>query len=107
MDLGHRFRIIKPNEDIREALADLTDEDFNGNNGEDYYSVIETEIGNMSISRLDYSFTKAKNEMIDPSKVDLIRRVLEDNYADAYYKDESIEIHEVDKSIFVSIAYMC
>ena len=50
---------------IKDAIGRLTDEDFNGNNGEEYYTEIEIDGKKISMSKLDAAWlqeTAGKSE---------------------------------------------
>lgn len=103
---GMDFKLNKINkhaskEEVKSFLSALTDEDFNGNNGCDYF--IEKNINNKTIllSELD-------SHMLDfESKTnlnDFINTVLNDNYSNSYYCDFKCETIEMNDFIIVAFA---
>jgi hypothetical protein len=96
-----KFTIGK--DDVKSFLEGITDEDYNGHNGPDYFTKLHTEFGDMLISRLEKAFFKCKVE--GASEEQTIRDILEDNYSDPYYRDSSVKVEKYQDCIFVSIAY--
>lgn len=86
-------------EELRVHLAKLTDEDFNGNNGEDYHIEVNGEL----MSRLD-SFMCNYKPNCDLST--FINDVLTDNYSDGYYNDYKINMIELENNLVVSLSYI-
>ena len=88
-------------EDVKKFLINLTDEDFNGNNGEDYFTEAIIDGKTQLISRLD-------NCMLDINNYnnleDFIAYVLKCNYEDGYYTEYSYEIKTLDDNIVVALA---
>lgn len=84
---------------IKEILSQLTDDEFNGNNGEEYYITFESKL----MSKLDF-YMKMYSKEIDLS--DFVRRVCEDNYSDCCYQDFKVKIVEVENSLIISLSYI-
>ena len=83
--------------DVKNLLARLTDEDFNGNNGEDYYIRDD----GCFMSKLDHWMRR-----FDEYKTleAFIRDVLVDNYSDPYYYDYDIKIKDMGNTLAVACA---
>lgn len=83
--------------DVKNLLARLTDEDFNGNNGEDYYIRDD----GYFMSKLDHWMRR-----LDEYKTleAFIRDVLVDNYSDPYYYDYDIKIKDMGNTLAVACA---
>ena len=88
-------------EEVKNLLSKMTDEDFNGNNGEDYFIEVDVNGELKSMSYLDSWMTKY--EAYDSLKK-FIYDVLNSNYSDSYYADSDIEIREVQDTLIVACA---
>lgn len=79
-------------ENIKKAIKNLTDEDFNGNNGEDYYTSIKINNDEVSMSELDAEWLsvtagKSDDEIIN-NACSIIERIVSSNYEEeTYYED--------------------
>lgn len=94
-------------QEMHDFLSKLTDEDFNGNNGEDYFIEIETSTGPKLISRLESCMRNYDVEKSIKEKMNFISSVIEANYSsDSYYKDYDISIDNINDHIVVSIAIL-
>ena len=102
-----KVETVKYNEDkeyLKGVLHHLTDDDFNGNNGQEYFQ--EDNNGNLR-SRLDISFEKNWNDAsVTPTQ--LIERVLSNNYNDNCYSQFSVNTTVIGdcKQIVISLAYV-
>lgn len=120
--MGYSFgsdkRIIKKEgltlEAFKLPLKELCDEDYNGNNGEDYFTTVTDCNGvNFKISHFDYAWGKAI-EGIDTSNLDVsklvqvAKAVLNDNYDDGgyYYSDYSVDVFDTTDFIIIVVSYM-
>lgn len=98
-------------ENLKKVIAELTDEDFNGNNGEDYFTEIEVDGELVSMSFLDASWLdmtegKTEEEIINNACY-IIETIVSDNYDDEeYYEDFIVRAIETIDSIVCIVAYM-
>lgn len=97
--------------ELYEFLANLTDEDFNGNNGEDYFIEIETSTGPKLVSKLEACFENYDEEYDEENEVlykkNFIFSVINSNYSsDNYYKDYDIVVDSILDIITVSVAIL-
>lgn len=93
---------------LKDILHDLTDEDFNGNNGEDYFIPV-TENGNEVLkSRLDASWDLALEKYSKDDFTNILNYVITDAYTydTGYYRDYSLDVIETNDTIFVTVSYM-
>lgn len=86
-------------EEVQKLLSKMTDEDFNGNNGEEYFIDFEINGKVKNMSNLDFWMTK-----FDSYKTlkEFIFDVLESNYSDAYYTNYDVKIEEVQDTLVVA-----
>lgn len=101
------FKVDDCLEDVKEQLRSMTDNDFNGYNGEDYF--IEAEDGTL-MSKLDkywIDFNKDECSIKEKSVENLIWYMLDKNYSEQYYDSVEIELTKVAGNIVVSLAYTC
>ena len=84
-------------------LKDLTDEDYNGNNGPDYFVKLHTEFGDFLVSRLEKDFIRCRVQK--KNRLETVQYILDSNYSDSYYREPSIEDSQYGDLIFVSVAY--
>lgn len=93
-------------DEVRMLLAKMTDEDFNGNNGKDYYveEIIDGKVQLMS--SLDSCMMKF--EEYDNIE-DFIEYVLDCNYSESYYTNYDVVIKNIADTLVVSLAsaYSC
>lgn len=103
--------VLKENLDlakVKEILKDLCDEDFNGNNGEDYFVKDLDSNGNkILVSALEktFSYATSKPETFD-TFASIIKYVLEKNYGNDTYCDYNVHVVDTKESIVISISYM-
>lgn len=93
-------------EEVKNLLSKMTDEDFNGNNGEDYFVEVNIDGKLQNMSNLDYWMTKFESY---ENLKDFIYDVLESNYSDLYYTNHDIEIKEIHDTLVLACAsaYSC
>jgi hypothetical protein len=99
--IKHYAIIINSNDtdtEIINKLKTITDDDFNGNNGDKYLYPF---FRNKYKSNLEGLYHTNKKNI--QSKDDLINFILENCYSDSYYKEHSIEIIEQNESLFISV----
>lgn len=90
--------------EIYNCLHYLTDEDFNGNNGSDYYMTFETPTGTKSMSRLEGAMMNL-NEYNELGE--FIEYVLADNYAlDPYYADYQVFTTVVYDTLVIVLSFI-
>lgn len=95
---------LRANEkEIYDCLHELTDEDYNGNNGEEYYMTFHTSTGSKRIARLDEAMTHL-NEYDELTE--FIEFVIGDCYFDPYYEDFNLKITVVYDTIVIVLAYI-
>lgn len=107
MVLGHKHETIvkeSSKKELLEILSGLTDDDYNGTSGENHFVVLDTEFGDVLVSRLERDFLRCRAKKMTDAEI--IRDILDSNYSDSYYKEPSIEATEDGNFIFVSIAYL-
>lgn len=107
MSLGHKHEVINigdTDDDFFNVLKDLTDEDYNGNNGKEYYTTMNTEFGDISVSRLEKDFTRCRVQK--KNRLETVQDILDSNYSDSYYREPSVEVSEHGDLIFISVAYI-
>lgn len=114
-------------EGLRRIIRNLTDSDYNGSNGEDYFKEISKEEYDIlnekgytvseyqeefKVSHLDFMWNKCtekfnSDEEILYSDKDIIQDILEDNYdgEDSYYEFSAVEVVEIENTIVVFLAY--
>jgi len=101
----HHTTIINNNDEdseIIEKLKKITDEDFNGGNGEEHlFPFFKNKFNN----NLEGCYYTDKNNI--QAKDDLINLVLEYCYSDNYYKGHNIKIIEQNEFLFVSVVAVC
>lgn len=95
---------------IKEAIRNITDEDFNGNNGEDYFTEVEIDGVEVSMSQLEASWLEAtKNkteEEILKNACSIIESIVSSNYDDdGYYEGHLFRAIETKDSIVCLLAY--
>ena len=94
---------------LLEELKGLFDDDFNGNNGEEYTS--EEAISKGYNSNLSCCFDLLKKEVSDALPLvekyfHVIQKLIDMNYSDSYYKGYAYTVEKLDENrIHVSIAY--
>lgn len=97
-------------ENIKNIIVELTDEDFNGNNGEDYFTTIEVDGELISMSHLDASWLDmtegTTEEEIINNACSIIETIVSENYADGYYSGSIVRAIETIDSIVCIVAYM-
>lgn len=94
-------------EEMHKFLASLTDEDFNGNNGEDYFEEVETPTGPKLMSALDKCMKDYNVEKSIQDKKKFIFSVIDSNYICAScYKDHDINVDNINDYITVSVAIL-
>lgn len=95
-------------EKLKKIIHTMTDEDFNGNNGEDYFISVKENGKEISKSRLDYAWDYALELKAKEDFVGILDYVLTEAYTydSYYYQDYSLEIIETPDKIFVIISYM-
>lgn len=115
---GSESKVIKKEEltleEFKSTLRELCDEDYNGNNGEDYFTTVTDSNGvNFKISHFDYAWGKAicdiDSDDIDMSKLaNIAKSILIDNYDDGgyYYSDYSVDVFDTIDSIIIVVSYM-
>lgn len=89
----------KENEEFKEKLESLCDEDYNGNNGEEYF----IDINGTLISQFDAIWNDLINKGYTYEYV--IENILNDNYNNSYYTKYKLEITKINHYIVVSLAY--
>lgn len=89
-------------EDVENFLKKITDEDFNGKNGDDYY----IEVNGTEMSKLNAHMLNFKAGCDDWELVEFIEKVLKNNYSDGYYVDSKIEVFQVENSIVACVSYI-
>lgn len=102
-NLTLKVKVLKDCSDLkslRNLLHDMTDEDYNGNNGKDYF--MKDGKGNLR-SELDIVFEKCLNKSMTTKQT--IEYILKDNYNNGYYEAYSIKTIVIDNIIIVSLAY--
>ena len=97
--LEHKFEMLKvkenyTKEEVKEFLSKLTDDDFNGSNGE---CLLEN-----GESFLDWSMKKMG--LYENDIKGFIKFVLANAYGEGYYEQVLIKITQVDSFIIVSMA---
>ena len=98
---SYTLKLNSTNEEIYNCLHFLTDEDFNGNNGTEYFTIMETPEGDKKISHLDASmmfiggFTNLS---------EFIEDVIKKNYSDDYYSDYKLSIVTVYDSLVIVLS---
>lgn len=96
---------------IKNIIKELTDEDFNGNNGEDYYTKVEIDGKIISMSKLDAAWYyethgKSEKEIIEDA-CNIIQSIVSSNYEDDYYYEDSfVRVIETSDSIVCVIVCM-
>lgn len=110
LTLNHKTRKIyayATKEEMHKFLANLTDEDFNGNNGEDYFIEIETSDGPKLVSVLESCMRNYDVEKSIKEKMNFISSVIEANYSsDSYYRDYDINVDNINDYIIASVAIL-
>lgn len=104
--LGMVHSVINLNEkgSLHGGLSELTDADFNGENGEEY--ACEKARAEGFECDLDYYYNKAKNKYVADHKA-IISYVLNKCYEHHYYSDFNYHIVNMnDNQICVVVAYM-
>ena len=95
---------------IKNAIKILTDEDFNGNNGKDYYTQIEIDGKLVSMSELDAMWLKETAGKTDEEIVNdvcvIIESIVSSNYEKYYYEDSIVRVIETNNSIVCIVACM-
>lgn len=105
--LGFKTQFVSK-DTLLEDLKELTDEDFNGNNGLECTSDIAIENG--FDTDLEYHFDKFLKED-DSDLTSLIGYIINANYnctEQSYYSEMEFEVITIDAdTVYVSLAYTC
>lgn len=100
-----RTKVLSTNvtkEEVENFLKTMTDSDFNGKNGESYY----TEVDGEKMSRLNECMLNFEAGCDDCELVEFIEEALKDNYSDDYYVDAKIDVFQVENSIVACVSYI-
>lgn len=89
-------------EEVENFLKKMTDDDFNGKNGESYY----TEVDGIKMSKLSAYMIDFKENCDDWELVDFVEEVLKFNYSDGYYVNSKIKVFQVENSIVACVSYI-
>lgn len=92
LDLNKKYT----KEELINLLTGLCDNDFNGNNGKEYYNYSD------SMSDLEYFIEKTMKE--HNRLTDIITTILDENYyMNLYYSSYKLNLKEVDGKLFLSL----
>lgn len=101
--ISYELPLCATKEELYNCLHHLTDEDYNGNNGEEYYMTFVTSKGTKRMSRLEGAMTHYDEY---DSITEFIEFVIGDCYFDPYYKDFSLFTTEVYGSLVIVLSYI-
>lgn len=87
-------------EEVEELLKEMTDNNYNGNNGESYY----TEVNGVKMSRLNKDMLNFNTRHDEVELANFIENVLRNNYANHYYADAKIEVSRIGGNIVACVS---
>lgn len=104
VQLHYELSLNANEKEIYDCLHKLTDDDYNGDNGEEYYMTFHTATGSKRMARLEEAMTHLKEyDNLD----EFIDYVIGDCYAlDTYYKDFSLFTTVVYDTLVIVLSYV-
>ena len=95
------FKKEEGKENLRKILFECCDNDFNGNNGEEYYTTINIDGEDIPISKFELWWLKSKHK---DEKI-IIQNILDANYLDDdYYHNYDLQIIDREDEVVFSYA---
>lgn len=102
--ISYELSLNATEKEIYDCLHKLTDEDYNGNNGEDYYITFHTSTGIKRMARLEGAMTHLKEYN---NLAEFIDYVVGDCYAlDPHYRDFSLFTTTVYDTLVIVLSYI-
>lgn len=91
------------NKEIYDCLHRLTDNDYNGNNGEEYHMTFTSSTGSKRMARLEEAMTHLGEY---DELTEFIDYVIGDCYFDPYYKDFLLTTTVIYDTIVIVLSYV-